>query len=195
MSFDTRYVYNPLPYNIQDKSDSINRQGVLPSFQYKKRRIIWLNSFYPTSSVNNGATSGACIFYEFSFDVPPFQLFNRTNVKVISFTSNENTAKAMYIKIKNLQVDADSIWCSDKEGHPMLYVSHLGANGMLVNNISSLTLTPQLVNNITIKVNDSFISRDTGFSINVTSGAGHFIIGLLFEDDDLIPDNTISPYK
>jgi hypothetical protein len=195
MSFDTRYVYNPLPYNIQDKNDSINRQGVLPSFQYKKKRIIWLNTFYSTSSVNNGATSGACIFYEFSFDVPPFQLFNRTNIKVISFTSNENTAKPMYIKIKNLQVDADSTWCSDKEGYPMLYVSHLGANGMLINNISSLTLTPQLINNITIKVNDSFISRDTGFSINVTSGAGHFIIGLLFEDDDLIPDNTISPYK
>jgi len=195
MSIDTKYTYQPLPYNIADKNIYNNRNGLLPSYQYKKKRIIWLNSFYATSSVNNGASSGACIFYEFSFDIPPFQLYNRTNVKVISYTANENTAKPMYLKIKNLLYDADSTYCSDKEGFPMLYVSHIGANGMLPNNDYSLTLTPQLINNITIKVNDSFINRDTGFSINVTSGVGHFILGLLFEDDDLIADNTISQYK
>jgi len=195
MSIDTKYTYQPLPYNIADKNLYNNRNGLLPSYQYKKKRIIWLNTFYATSSVNNGATSGACIYYEFSYDVPPFQLYNRTNVKVISYTANENTARPFYLKIKNLLYDADTTYCSDKEGFPMLYVSHLGANGMLENNNYSLTLPPQLINNITIKINDSFISRDTGFSINVTTGDGHFILGLLFEDDDLIADNTISQYK
>jgi hypothetical protein len=167
----------------------------LPSYQYKKKRIIWLNTFYATSSINNGATSGACIYYEFSFDIPPFQLYNRTNLKVVSYISNEHTTRPFYLKIKNLLYDADTTYCTDKEAFPLLYVAHLGATGMLPNNEYSLSLTPQLINNITIKINDSFISRDTGFSINVTSGAGHFILGLLFEDDDLISDNTVSQYK
>jgi len=195
MSFDTKYTYQPLPYNILDKSNFNNRSGILPSYQYKKRRVIWLNTFYATSSVNNGATSGACIFYEFSFDIPPFQLYNKTKLKVISFTENENSSQPMYIKVKNLMYEPDCYWCSDKESFPLLHVSHVGATGMLANNDYSLTLTPQLINNITIKVNDSFINRNTGFSINVTNGTGHFIIGLLFEDDDMIQDNVVSQYK
>jgi len=100
----------------------------------------------------------------------------------------------MYIKVKNLNYDTSSTWCSDKEGYPMLYVSHSGATGMLPNNINSFTLVPQNINNITLKINDSFTSRDTGFTISAL-GVGHFIIGLLFEDDELIPDNIVSQYK
>lgn len=187
---DTPYTYNPLPYNIADKNNNHNRQGVLPSFQYKKKRIVWLNTAYATSSVNDGAT----IYYEFSFDIPPFQLYNQTKLRVISYTINENSSKPMYIKLKNLNFDNSSTWCSDKEGYPMLYASHTGATGMVANNEFCLLLVPQLINNITIKVNDSFIARDTGFNISA-QGVGHFILGLLFEDDDLIPDNIVSQYK
>jgi hypothetical protein len=186
---DTKYTYNPLPYNIQDKNPYNNYNAEKPSYQYKKSRIIWLNSAYATSSVSSGTT-----YYEFSFDIPPFQLYNRTNLKVISFVANENTTKSCYIKLKNLMYDADSTYCSDKEGFPMLYVSHGGVNGFLNNSYYSLALTPQLINNLTIKINDSFISRDTGFTISA-QGVGHFIIGLLFEDSDLIADNITSQYK
>jgi hypothetical protein len=199
MSFDTKYTYNPLPYNIQDKSNNINRQGVLPSYQYKKKKIIWLNTAYATSSVftppPDPPEPQIAKFYEFSFNVPPFQLFNRTNLKVISFTSNENSAKPMYIKIKDLSYEADSYWSSDKDGFPILYVSHIGATGMLINNINSLTLLPQYINKITFTINTNFISKNTGFDINTQNGTGHFIMGLLFEDDDLIADNTTSQYK
>ena len=190
MSFDTYRTYNPLPYNIVDKNDTNNRQGIIPSFQYKKRRVIWLNTAFATSSVNNGSTT----YFEFSFDLPPFQLYNQTKLSVISYTANENTSKPMYIKVKNLQFDNSSTWCSDKEAFPMLYVSHGGANGMLPNFQNSFTLVPQMINNIIIKVNDSFTSRDTGFTISA-QGVGHFIIGLLFEDQDLVPDNIVSQYK
>lgn len=186
---DTRYTYNPLPYNIIDRNDTNNRQGLLPSYQYKKKRVLWLNTKYATSSISSGTT-----YYEFSFDVPPFQLYNQTELKVISYTSNENTAKPMYIKIKNLMYDVQSSWCNDKEGFPMLYVSHSGATGMLPNDKISITLTPQLINTIVIKVNDSFIARDTGFSISA-QGVGNFILGLLFEDADLIKDDITSQYK
>jgi hypothetical protein len=189
MSFDTRYTYNPLPYNIADKNDANNRQGLLPSFQYKKKRVLWLNTAYATSSVNTGTT-----YFEFSFDVPAFELYNQTKLSVISFTANEHTAKSLYIKVKNLMYDNRSTWCSDKEGFPMLYVCHSGANGMLLNNINSFTLIPQSINNITLKINDSFITRDTGFTISA-QGVGHFIIGLLFEDEEMVPDNIVSQYK
>jgi hypothetical protein len=189
MSIDTRYTYNPLPYNIVDKNGFNNRQGVNPSFQYRKQRVLWLNSAFATTNVSSGTT-----YFEFEFDVPPFQLYNQTKLRVISFTTNENAAKPFYIKVKDLMFDSTSIWCSDKEGFPMLYVNHVGAHGFLNNNIHSITLVPQLISSITLKINDSFTSRDTGYTIS-GAGAGHFIIGLLFEDDELIADNTVSQYK
>jgi hypothetical protein len=190
MSFDTQRVYNPLPYNIVDKNDSSNRQGVLPSFQYKKKRTIWLNTAFATSSVNNGGNT----YYEFSFDLPPFQLYNQTTLSVISYTINENNSKPCVIKVKNLHYDASSTWNSDKEGYPTLFTTHTGATGMTFDSKISLTLVPQLVSNITIKITDSFTLRDNGFNIS-GAGAGHFIVCLLFEDDDLIPDNAVSQYK
>ena len=190
MSIDTRFISNPLPYNIVDKNDYNNRGGLKPSYQYKNKKLIWLNSYYATSTVNNGGTT----YYEFSFDVPQFQLYNQTILRVVSFTSNEATAKPLYLKIKNLMFDNSSSWCNDNEGFPLIFVNHTAVAGMLVNNNISLTLLPQSINNITLKINDSFISKDTGFTIS-GGGAGHFIIGLLFEDADLVSDNIVSQYK
>lgn len=190
MSFDTKYTYNPLPFNIVDKNNFNNRQGVNPSYQYKKKRVVWLNSAYATSNINNGSTT----YYEFSFDIPQFQLYNRTKLSVISYTINENASKPSYIKIKNLLYDTSTNWCSDNEGFPMIFATHTGATGMLANNTFSLSLLPQIINNITIKINDSFTDKNTGFTISA-QGVGHFIIGLLFEDDDLILDDTTSQYK
>lgn len=189
MSIDSKYTYNPLPYNILDKANNTNLNGVNPSYQYRKKRVLWLNTKYATSSINSGTT-----YYEFSFDVPQFQLYNQTELKVISFTANQNTATPMFIKIKNLMYDTQSSWCNDMEGFPMLYVSHIGSTGMLSNDKISVTLVPQTINNITIKVNDSFIQRDTGYSIS-GGGAGNFIIGLLFENADFVADNIVSQYK
>ena len=190
MSYDTRTVYNPLPYNIQDKNPYINRQGLLPSYQYKKRKTIWLNTAYCTSSVNNGGTT----YYEFSWDMPQFQLYNQTKLIVSSYISNDHTAKPMCIKLKNLLYDEKSTWSSDKEGYPMLFVEHTGATGMTNNDKVSLTLVPQIITNITIKVTDSFTSRDAGVSIS-GAGVGHFVLCLIFEDEDLVRDDTVSAYK
>ena len=188
-TIDTRLVYNPLPYNIQDKNPLSNRQGVNPSYQYKKKRLIWINTAYATSSVSNGTT-----YYEFSFDIPAFQLYNQTTLKVVNYCTNENSSKPAIIKIKNLMYDNNSTYNTDKEGFPTILTAHTGAVGMLFNNDYCLTLTPQLINNITIITNGSFTERNTGISINA-SGVGHIIIGLLFIDDTLEPDNIVSIYK
>lgn len=192
MSFDTYTTNNPLPYNILDKNNNNNRQGLLPSYQYQKTRCLWLNTAYATSVIN-GSTTSICL--EFSFDVPPFQLYNQTKLSVASYVVNENTSKPCIIKLKNLEYDARSTYNSDKEGYPTLLTTHTGAQGMTFNNKISVILTPQYVNNITLKITDSFQLRDNGFTINSTTGAGHFIICLLFEDLDLIPDNIVSQYK
>lgn len=189
MSIDTRFNYYSLPYNIVDKETFNNRQGILPSYQYKKKRVIWLNTNYATSKINSGTT-----YHQFSFDVPPFQLYNQTSLRVISFTSNEDVAKPIIIKVTNLMYDASTNYCNDKEGFPILFINHLKAIGSLLNDKNSITLVPQLINNITIKINNSFTARDNGFIISAT-GVGHFIMGLLFEDEDLVADNIVSQYK
>ena len=147
MSVDTPFTYNPLPYNIIDKQDFNNRQGVNPSYQYKKKKIIWLNSKYATSSVSSGTT-----YYEFTFDVPQFNLYNQTKLSVISYTTNEATAKAVYLKLKNLLYDNSSTWCNDKEAFPLIFVNHIGVAGMVQNDKISLTLPPQSINNIILKI-------------------------------------------
>lgn len=189
MSVDTPFTYNPLPYNIVDKKMSNNRQGINPSYQYKKKKLIWLNSNNATSSIKNGTT-----YYEFSFDIPQFQLYNQTKLSVISYTSNEATAKPIYLKLKNLLYDTSSTWSNDNEAYPYIFINHIGVAGMVQNNINSLTLLPQSINNITLIINDSFILRNNGFTIS-GAGLGHFIICLLLEDEDMIPDNIVSQYK
>lgn len=180
--------YNPLPYNIQDKNPSANRQGLTPSYQYKKSRIIWLNTATATSSVSTGNT-----YYEFSFDIPQFYLYNQTKLKVVSYTTNDNNAKIIVIKLKNLAYDANSTYNSDKEAFPTLFVAHTGVAGMLLNNQYSLTLTPQLITNITFSLSNTLTARNAGYTISANSG--HFIIGLLFEDEDLVSDDITSIYK
>lgn len=189
MSIDTKYTYNALPYNIQDKNTYQNRQGTKDTYTYKKKRVVWLSSAFATSNTSSGTT-----YYDFSFDVTPFQLYSQTKLSVISFTINQHATQPLYIKVENLLFKGDNYYSSDKEAYPFLFVSHIGATGNQFNNNISLTLVPQLINNITIKVNDSFSNRDTGYTI-AAGGGGHFIIGLLFEDEDVVLDNAISQFK
>jgi hypothetical protein len=189
MSIDTKYTYNALPYNMVDKNNYINRQGVQPTYVYKKKRVIWLSSAFATSTVNTGTT-----YFEFSFDIPQFQLYSQTKLSVISFTVNQHNTQPLYFKVENLQFKGDNYYSSDKEAYPFLFVGHIGATGNQFNNNISLTLIPQSINNITIKVNDSFTNRDTGYTISA-GGGGHFIIGLLFEDEDVVIDEAVSQFK
>ena len=154
----------------------------------KKTRVIWLNTAFATSSVSSGNT-----YYEFSFDITPFQLYNQTNLKVVSYISNESNAKPIVIKVKNLDYDANSTYNSDREAFPTLYITHTAVASQLNNNQFSLTLVPQLISNITITLSNTFTTRNAGFTIS--SNNGHFVMALLFEDDDLQIDDAVSPYK
>lgn len=180
------------PYNYQDefKNPYNNYGGVKPSYRYKSSRIIWLNSAFNSSQNNSGNTH-----YEHSWDIPPFQLYNRTKLTVVSYTSNESTAKPIIMKLKDLTYDTDSTYNSDKEGFPTLFVTHTAVASQLNDNQFSLILLPQLVSRITIALSNSFSTRNNGFTINNSTGAGHYIIGLLFEDADLILDDASSIYK
>lgn len=190
---DTYYTYNSTPYNYQDQAinpNNNNYMGVKPSYRYKNSKILWLNSaFNSTRTPTSGTT-----WNEISWDVRPFQLYNRTKVKVVSYISNESTARPIIIKVKNLQVLGDSTYNSDNDGNSTLFINHTGVASQSFNNYHSLTLVPQQITNITITLSDSLSVRNNGFTISA-GGAGHFVIGLLFEDDDLIADNTISQFK
>lgn len=193
MSGDTKFTYNATPYNFQDqgKNPNINRGGYLPSFRYKNSRIVWLNSAFRSSSASivDGTTH-----YEHVWDIPSFQLFNRTKLSVVSYTSNESSAKPIIMKLKGLLYDTDSTFNSDNEAFPTLYVSHTGVASNLNNNQFSLLLPPQVVSQIRIALSNNFSTRNAGFTIS-GGGSGNYIIGLLFEDDDLIIDDASSIYK
>lgn len=181
-----------IPYNYQDsyKNPYNNYGGIAPSYRYKTSRIVWLNSAFTSSSRVDGNTH-----YEHTWDIPPFQLYNRTKLTVVSYTSNESTAKPIIMKLKDLNYDADSTYNSDKEGFPTLYVTHTAVASQLNDNQFSLILLPQLVSRISIALSNNFSTRNAGFTINGANGAGNYIIGLLFEDADLIPDDASSMYK
>jgi len=190
MSIDTKYTYQSNPFNMQDqdKHPYNNRQGLLPSYQYKKSRVIHLNTAFATTNVSNGNT-----YYEFSWELPQFQLYNNSKLKVIGYISNESSAKLIVIKIKDLLIDNNSTYNSDKEAYPTLFINHTGVASQVPNNQFSLTLLPQIINRITITLSNSLNARNAGFSISTNNG--HFVLSLLIEDDDLQIDNAVSQYK
>ena len=183
---------NTFSYNQQGQGSKFdnNYGGLKPSYRYKQPRIIWLNSFYATSTNASGNTT-----YSLTFNLPPFQLFNQTSLKVVSYISNESTAKPIIIKIDGLNYDVNSTYNSDKEAFPTLYVNHTAVASQQYNNYFSMTLLPQQVSTITLYLNNTFTARNQGFTINTSNGAGHFILGLMFEEADLQIDNGVSQYK
>lgn len=190
MSIDTKYTYNSLGYNSHDldKHSYNNYGGNKPSYQYKKTRVIHLNTAFATTNVSTGNT-----YYEFSWDLPQFQLYNNSKLKVISYISNESSAKLIVIKVKDLLIDGNSTYNSDKEAYPTLFINHTGVASQMPNNQYCLTLLPQIINRISITLSNSLNARNAGFSISTNNG--HFVISLLIEDDDLQIDNSVSQYK
>lgn len=142
---------------------------------YKQPKVIWLNSAFATSSVSSGNT-----FYSFTFNLNPFQLTNIANLKVISYVSDESSAKPIIIKIDGFLYDANSTWNSDNEAYPTLYVNHTGVASQMPNNQFVMTLSPQQVTRLTLYLSNLFTTRNAGFTI--TGGKGNFIIGLLIEE-------------
>lgn len=165
-------------YNYQDSYKNPYNQDL--TTRYKNSKIVWLNSAFSSSSVSNGNT-----YFSFNFDIPAFQLFNRTKLSVASYISNESNAKPIIIKIGDIMFDTDSTFNTDREGYPTLFVGHTGVASQLNNNQFSLILPPQQISRISLYLSNSFTTRNAGFSIS-GAGAGNFIIGLLFEDDDLV---------
>lgn len=157
---------------IPDTYLAPNPKGTM--ITYKQPKVIWLNSAFATSSVSSGTT-----FYSFTFDLNPFQLTNIANLKVISYISDESSAKPIIIKIDGFLYDANSTWNSDKEAYPTLYVNHTGVASQMPNNQFVMTLSPQQVTRLTLYLSNSFSARNAGFTI---SAKGHFIIGLLIEE-------------
>lgn len=142
---------------------------------YKQPKIIWLNSAFATSSVSSGTT-----FFSFTFDLNPFQITNMASLKLISYISDESTAKPIIIKIDGFLYDTNSTWNSDREAYPTLYVNHTGVASQMPNNNFVMTLIPQQVTRLTLYLSNSFTARNAGFTIS--GGKGHFIIGLLIEE-------------
>ena len=64
------------------------------------------------------------ILFSFTFDLPPFQLYNRTKLSVVSYTFNGSSAKAVIIKCSDLLVDDNSNHNVDNDAYPTLFVTH-----------------------------------------------------------------------
>ena len=188
---DTFYTYNAIPYNIQDQNKNLipNRNAINPSLQYKKNKVIYLHSAFNTEIEQSGTT-----VYSLTFDIPAFTLYAYTKLSVISYISNESSARPIIIKLgSEVNVDTTSYFSTDKNAFPIIYATHTGVAGMEFNNHFSLILNPQTITRIKIYLNDTLDKIDNGFTISA-AGAGNFIIALLFEPMDLSIDNSANPY-
>lgn len=152
------------------------------NFVETKKKLFWLNTFYRTGAVISGSGAGA-IYKEVWWDIPPLDIKKKAVLKVVSFTSNEDSAKPMILKLNNILYDNNTSYSSDGDtSTPTIFVNHLKAVGNVYNQGYNLVIVPQVLNRIHIILNNSFIAKNQGFSINDSSGAGHFILGLLIED-------------
>lgn len=124
-----------------------------------KSLMLWLNSqFYSSSSFINNK------FYEMTFDIPQITLFKPTKLKVVSYIHQSISAKQIIIRIKNLLYDGLS---SYPLNYPILYVANTNVESQLKNNEYSLSLLPQTINNITLVLDEQFITNFNGLTADI----------------------------
>lgn len=153
------------------------------NFVETKKKLFWLNTFYRTGGVITGSGTAGAIYKEVWWDIPPLVIKKRANLKIVSFTSNEDAAKPLIIKLNNILYDNNTSYSSDGDtSTPTIFINHIKAIGSVYNQNYNLTIVPQVLNRIHIILNNTFIAKSQGFAINDSTGAGHFILGILIED-------------
>jgi len=133
---------------------------------YKKKRIFWFNSDF-----NDAFTSNNNKITDITFNIPPFQLYNNNNMRVISYTRNDANVQPIVIKLKEPYCDNRLITNTDKEGNPVIYVNHTGVQGMT--SISpNFLLIPQQIPRFVFRLDDNFNQLDSGFYFSsITNGS------------------------
>ena len=130
-----------------------NRQAKKPSYKYKNKRILWFNSANADDVFNTN---------EYMFNIRPFQIFNNSVLRPISFVSEANDKSFNIIRIKDISYDVDGVIMTDKK-EPILLVANTGVESQFINNDYSLTLPPQQINKITL-INDKIVTNINYFS-------------------------------
>lgn len=133
---------------------------------YKKKRIFWLNSDF-----NDGFTSNNNKIIDVSFNVPPFQLYNNNNMRVISYIRNDANVSPIIIKLKEPYCESRLITNTDKEGNPIIYTNHTGVEAMTSMSPNFL-LIPQQIPRFVFRLDDNLnqLNSDYYFS-SVTNGS------------------------
>lgn len=155
-----------------------------PSYLYKKRRILWLNS-----SFNSGFTLIDNKVYDVFFDLPPFQIYKNSNLKVLTYIRDSNQARPIVIKLKDLNFKRNSVINTDNEYYPVIYSNHTGVEGMTFTNNPSIILIPQQIPRITLRLDDNYSKLGyLSYFSSVTNGS-------VFQVDGGSPDYKYIIFK
>ena len=131
------------------------------SYGYKKKRCMWFNSaFMDDITFANGK------IIDMTFNVPPFQIYNPNNLKVISYIRDDANTKPIVIKMKEPYLTNRSVINTDKEAFPLIYSNHTGVEGM-TSMSPKFTLNPQQISRFVFKIDESLNNRD-GLTVNET---------------------------
>lgn len=120
------------------------------SYGYKKKRCLWFNSaFTDDFTLNDGK------IIDMTFNVPPFQIYNHNNLKVICYIRDDANAKPIVIKMKEPYLTNRSVINTDKESYPLIYCNHTGHEGM-TSMSPKYSLIPQQIPRFVFKADENF---------------------------------------
>ena len=151
--------YTPHPYN--------NYQGFKPSYQYKKKRIIWLNSSYGEQLLSFNVEAGLYQYQGITFRISQSTLFKKSLLKIVSFTAYTTSFTRFIIKLQNLLFDFESSFLSDRDGRPIIYYGYNNVHSQLGNDKFDLILEPRTINEIPFNYYDLLDKKRITFCISL----------------------------
>lgn len=151
---------------------------------YKKKRIFWFNSDF-----NDGFTINNNKITDITFNIPPFQLYNNNNMKVIIYIRNDANVQPIVIKLKEPYCDNRLITNTDKEGNAIIYVNHTGVEGMTSMRPNFL-LIPQQIPRFVFRLDDNFNQLDSGFYFSSITNGSFFQVAGGSPDDKYLLFNS-----
>jgi hypothetical protein len=149
-----------------------NRNGMQPSFMYKKKRCFWFNSCY-NDDFQFCDVNGSYQIDNITFNVPSFELFKCAKMKVISYIKDVSTPTQIIIKLISPYMKFDEITNTDKEAYKMIYINNTGVEGM-IGNTFPIILRPQQIDKFVFKLDIVVARYSASVNINYITGTSTF---------------------
>lgn len=157
------------------------------NYKIQDRKILYLNTEANCSKLESSDTTKNL---EFTWNVPSIKIDDLAHLSVVSihFDGTGDNNHPLTFRIKDIQFNSRSYYSSDNISSPIIFAGNTVA-GFLNKDDIAITLTPQIINSITIMATDDLSNPFSGIATTL-----QFIICLSIDEFDVKLTQYGNPY-